>query len=147
MKRYIFYAALAVALGLTLVFGPAARADEDSGERLVRKFFTDAKAKDVGAIEKTLAEGFQAAHTDGPRDRAGELNIVRTIKLSSYTLSNFKTTRNGPVMVVTFKVNAPHEVIEGKRVGDGSHERLAVWLKTNEGWQMIAYANLAPLKK
>ncbi len=62
-------------------------------------------------------------------------------------MSDFKTTRNGPVMVVTYKVNAPEEVIEGKRVADGSHEHLAVWLKTDAGCQLIPYANLAPLKK
>ena len=80
-------------------------------------------------------------------DRAGELKLARGIKLGNYKLSNFKTTHKSPVMVVTFKVNAPDEVIEGKRVADGSHERLAVWLKAETGWQLIAYANLAPLKK
>jgi len=73
-----------------------------------------------------LQKGVQTAHSFGPRDRAGELKLAQGIKSDSYKLSDFKTTRNGPVMVVTYKVNAPEEVIEGKRVADGSHERLAV---------------------
>lgn len=147
MKRFFLVAVLTASLALTLIYGATVSAGEDLGERLVRQFFANAKAGDLAAIEKTLAEGFQAAHSFGPRDRAGELKLAQGIKLGSYKLSDFKTTRNGPVMVVTYKVNAPEEVIEGKRVADGSHERLAVWLKTDAGCQLIAYANLAPLKK
>jgi hypothetical protein len=66
--------------------------------------------------------------------------------LGSHTLADFKTTRNGPVLVVTFQVDAPGEILGGKAVGKGSHERLAVWVDTDSGWKLIAYANLAPLK-
>ncbi len=147
MKRYFLSPGLVVAFALILVFGATASADEELGEKLVRQFFADVKAGNLISIEKTLAEGFQATHSFGPLDRAGELRLIRGIKLGDYKLSNFKTTHQGPVMVVTFKVNAPDEVLDGKRVADGAHERLAVWLKTEIGWQLIAYANLAPLKK
>ncbi|MFP8881074.1 MAG: nuclear transport factor 2 family protein [Myxococcota bacterium] len=138
---------LAAALALPLLFSLTASAGEDLGEKLIREFFADTKSRDLPAIEKTLAEGFQSVHTDGARDRAGELEIIRNIKLGAHTLANFKTTRNGPVMVVTFEVNAPSEILGGKRVGEGSYERLAVWLETGSGWQLIAYANLAPLNE
>jgi hypothetical protein len=148
MKRYFLLVVwLTAALVLTLILDGTVSAGEDLGERLVRQFFANAKSGDLAAIEKTLAQGFQAAHAFGALDRAGELKLARGIKLGSYKLSNFKTTRNGPVIVVTFEVNAPEEVIVGKRVADGSHERLAVWLRTDADWQLIAYANLAPLKK
>ena len=147
MKRYFLLPGLVAALALILVFGVTASAGQDLGEKLVRQFFADAKAGNLISIEKTLAEGFQATHTFGPLDRAGELKLIRGIKLGDYKLINFKTTYKGPVMVVTFKVHAPDEVLEGKKVADGAHERLAVWLKTDVGWQLIAYANLAPLKK
>ncbi len=147
MKRYLLSSWLVVALALIQILGATASAGEDLGEKLVRQFFADVKAGNLASIEKTLAEGLQVAHSFGPLDRAGELKLVRGIKLGDYKLRNFKTTYNGPVMVVTFKVNAPDEVMEGKRVAAGSHERLAVWLKVEDGWQLIAYANLAPIKK
>ena len=147
MKCNLLTTSLKAALALTLVFSATASAAEDLGEKLVRKFFDDSKSHNLSGIEKTLAEGFQSVHTDGSRDRAGELEIVRTIKLGTHTLTNFKTTRNGPVMVVTFEVSAPGEILDGKRVGEGSHERLAVWLETSGVWQLIAYANLAPLRE
>ena len=147
MKRYFLSQGLAGAFALILVLGATASAGEDLGTKLVRQFFADAKAGNLASIEKTLAEGFQSAHSFGPLDRAGELKLIRGLKLGDYKLSNFKTTYKGPVMVVSFKVNAPDEVLEGKKVADGAHERLAVWLKTEIGWQLIAYANLASLKK
>jgi len=136
---------LAVVLALPVFLSPAIAAEEDLGAKLIRKFFADAKSHDLPAIERTLAEGFQSVHTDGARDRDSELEIIRSIKLGTLTLGNFKTTRNGPVMVVTFEVDARGEILDGKDVGEGSHERMAVWLETSSGWQLIAYANLAPL--
>ena len=134
--------ALLLSAGLA---GPAGAADDDLGERLVRKFFADAKGGDMSAIEATLAEGFQSSHTDGARDRSGELEVIKTVRLGSHRLSDFETTRNGPVLVVTFEVDAPGEVLAGKQVGTGAHERMAVWLETPGGWKLVAYANLAPL--
>ena len=62
------------------------------------------------------------------------------------TWTDFETTRNGPVMIVTFAVDAPGEILGGKRVQAGTYERMAVWLETSSGWELIAYANVAPLK-
>ena len=144
MKQSIWTAIWAAAF--FLLFPPVAwSADEDLGEKLIRSFFEDARSHDEAAIEATLAQGFQSVHTDGATDRQGELELIRNLKLGSHTLADFKTTRNGPVMVVTFEVNAPGEILDGKRVGAGAHERMAVWLETDSGWQLIAYANLAPL--
>ena len=130
-----------------VVVDPKASAEPDLGETLIRQFFADAKRGDPAAIERTLGEGFQSVHTDGMRDRAAEIELIRTMKLGKSTLTDFKTTRNGPALVVSFEVNAPGEVLGGKQVGEGTHERMAVWLETSQGWQLIAYANLAPLKE
>lgn len=142
--------AAAFMLGLSLLVSgvaPAGAADGELGERLVRKFFADAQGGDMSAVEATLAEGFQSSHTDGARDRAGELAVIRNVQLGSHRLTDFETTRNGPVLVVTFEVDAPGEVLDGKHVGAGAHERMAVWLEGPTGWQLVAYANLAPLKE
>ncbi len=145
MKASIWTATRAAALFLFLA-PAAASAGDDPGEALIRSFF-DASAKgDHPAVERMLAEGFQSVHTDGVRDRKGELDLIRDMKTGSPTLANFKTTRSGPALVVTFEVDAPNEVIGGKSVARGSHERMAVWLETDSGWKLIAYANLAPLK-
>ena len=139
-------AILAAAAALSLFFAPAAAADKDLGEQLIRAFFEASGKGDHAAVERTLAQGFQAVHTNGVSDRQEELDLIRNMKLGSTTLTDFKTTQNGPALVVTFKVNAPDEVLGGKSLGEGTYERMAVWLDTDSGWQLIAYANLAPLK-
>ena len=145
LKSNVFVTKLVASLTLSVLFSGSALAGGDLGEELIRNFFADARSHDMPAIEKTLAQGFQSTHTDGARDRAAELEIIRNLKLGEATLANFETTRNGPILVVTFEVDAPGEILEGKKVGPGSHQRMAVWLETDSGWQLIAYANLAPL--
>ena len=147
MKRSTSTAIGAATAALFLLSAPVAwSADDELGERLIRSFFEASGKGDQAAVERTLAQGFQSVHTDGVRDRQGELNLIRDMKLGSPTLANFKTTRNGPALIVTFQVNAPDEVLGGKTVGEGAYERMAVWLDTDSGWKLIAYANLAPLK-
>ncbi len=147
LKRTFVAAILIVVLALSLFAPTTVLADGDIGENLVRRFFADSQSRDQASIEKALAEGFQSVHTDGVRDREGELELIRNIKLGTHTLANFKTTRNGSVLVVTFEVNAPGETLAGKTAGEGTYQRMAIWIETESGWQLIAYANLAPLKK
>ena len=147
MKRRIATTTWVATAALSLLFTPVAwSADKDLGEQLIRSFFEASGKGDQAAVERTLAQGFQSVHTDGVSDRQGELDLIRNMKLGSPTLTDFKTTRNGPALVVTFLVNAPDEVLGGKSLGDGAHQRMAVWLDTESGWKLIAYANLAPLK-
>lgn len=148
MKRSTSTAMWAAAAALSLLSAPVAwSADEGLGEQLIRSFFEAAGKGDQAAVERTLAPGFQSVHTDGVSDRQGELDLIRNMKLGSPTLANFKTTRNGPALVVTFQVNAPDEILGGKALDEGAYERMAVWLDTDSGWKLIAYANLAPLKE
>jgi len=138
----------AATAALFLLSAPVAwSADDDLGERLIRSFFAASGKGDLAAVERTLSPGFQSVHTNGVSDRQGELDLIRNMKLGSPTLSNFNTTRNGPALVVTFLVNAPDEILGGKALDEGAYERMAVWLDTESGWQLIAYANLAPMKE
>ena len=147
MKRNIWTATWAAAVAVFLFFPPAAwSAGEDLGEKLIRSFFEASGKGDQAAVEQTLAQGFQSVHTDGVRDREGELKLIRDMKLGSTVLANFKTTRSGAALVVTFQVNVRDGVLGGKAVVEGSYERMAVWLDTDSGWKLIAYANLAPLE-
>ncbi len=147
MKRSTSTAIGAATAALFLLSAPVAwSADDELGERLIRAFFEASGKGDQAAVERTLSPGFQSVHTNGVSDRQGELDLIRNMKLGSPTLSNFNTTRNGPTLVVTFLVNAPDEVLGGKALDEGTYERMAVWLDTESGWKLIAYANLAPLK-
>ena len=111
------------------------------GEKLTRNFWAQMKATNIPELEKLLAPGFQSVHVDGPRDRAGELTLVKNIHLGEYTLKNFKTTQAGSTLITTFSVST-NEMIDGKSVPKKPAERIEVWSKTASDWELIAYANL-----
>ena len=117
-----------------------------SGEKLVRDLWATMKAQNWAELEKIMSPAFQSVHSDGARDRAGELKLIRGLKLGDYTLSDFRTTRQGPVLVVTYKV-AVSETIDGKRLKHQPAPRMTIFIKTKQGWQWLAHANLRALKK
>ena len=115
------------------------------GEKLVRQLWADAKAGNVEALEKVMAQGFQSIHKDGARDRKGELQLIKGVNLGKYTLTNLKVTQNGPVVIVTYFVSV-EETIKGKRLSATKPAaRLSAWLKTDSGWKWIIHANLRSL--
>src|ERR1700758_297083 len=75
-------------------------AGASEGEKMERQMWADFKAKDWEAVERRIADGFQSIHPDGPRDRAGEITLIKNLNLGEFTLSNFKSTVNGDNIVV-----------------------------------------------
>ena len=115
------------------------------GEKLVRQLWADMKARNMPAIEKTIAMGFQSVHTDGARDREEQIKLIQSLNMSKYTLNNIKVTQNGPVIVVTYFVSVA-ETIDGKRLSTKPDPRLSVFIKNDKGWQWISHVNLKSLK-
>jgi len=122
---------------------PAAAGASDGG-KLERQMAADIKAKNWNAVESRIADGFQSVHPDGPRDRAGEIALLKKMNLGDFTLSNFKSTVVGDNVVVTFTMSVA-QTIDGKRLRPKPAYRLSVWKKGAGGWQWISHANLAPI--
>jgi len=115
------------------------------GEDLVRELWNDFKTQNMSALENKIAPGFQSVHEDGARDAEAELKLLKELNLGEYTLSNFKVTQVGPVIIVSYFVSV-QETIEGKRLSTKPAARFSIFLKTDSSWQWIAHANLNPLK-
>ena len=94
----------------------------------------DIKAKNWNAVESRIADGFQSVHPDGPRDRAGEIALLKKMNLGDFTLSNFKSTVVGDNIVVTFTMTVA-QTIDGKQLSPKPAYRLSVWKKGASGWQ------------
>jgi len=136
-------AVLAVTLVVAIGAGGWAAGEEvpPLGEQLVRQFWEAIRTLDADALEAILAPGFQSIHQDGPRDRDGELALCAALDISEYTLTDFVTTRQGATIVVTFLASV-EETLGGVRTTTVPARRMAVFLMTESGWQMVAYANL-----
>ena len=115
------------------------------GKELVLQLWTDMKANNWMELQKQIAPGFQAIHQDGSRDNNAEIELIKGLNLSEYTLSNFKATMEGPVIIVTYQVNV-EETIAGNLIQKSSSMRLSAWLKSGDSWKWIIHANLVPLK-
>ncbi|NEX15006.1 MAG: nuclear transport factor 2 family protein, partial [Prosthecochloris sp.] len=74
------------------------------GEKLVRKLFADMKSGNVTSIEAMISPAFQSAHQDGARDRDQEIELIRNLKMGTFSLGDFKESREGDVLVVTYTV-------------------------------------------
>jgi hypothetical protein len=140
---------LVLCLGLSVVClgaqetPPAIGASD--GEKLERQMAADIKAKNWNAVESRIADGFQSVHPDGPRDRAGEIALLKQMNFGGFTLSNFKSTTIGDNIVVTFTMTVA-ETIDGKRLPAKPAYRLSVWKRGVNGWQWISHANFTPIR-
>ncbi len=138
----------AVIMGMAVLLSmglSSAAADQSLGERLERDMWGDIQGQNWDTIEGRIAEGFQSVHQDGARGKAEEMRLLRNLHLGEYTLSDFKVTGTGPVMVVTYFVSV-EEQIDGKVLPTQPAARQSVWLQTDQGWQWMSHANLNPMK-
>ena len=140
------YAFVALALALILGQPPEAVAQNPSGEKLLKQFWAATKSGDTTQQAKIFAKALQSVHEDGARDRAQELDLLKKVNIGEYTLSDIKITEQGPVIVATYFAEVA-ETLAGKRLPEPKAARLTVFLKTDDGWQAIAHANLNLLSK
>jgi len=114
-------------------------------EQAERQMWDAIKAKDWAAVDARLAPGFQSAHDDGARDKAGEMALIRALDVTDYTITDVKVTEGGAdVMIITYRISVP-ETIDGQRLSSKPAMRVSVWQKGAAGWQWIAHANLKAL--
>ncbi|OPY77505.1 MAG: hypothetical protein A4E64_01090 [Syntrophorhabdus sp. PtaU1.Bin058] len=145
MKAVLIAVSLLLFIGQGIVFAGESAGEPGLGEKLVRQLWVDMSSKNIKAIEKYIAPNFQSIHADGARDHMRQIDLIKGLDIKKYTLSNFKATQEGPVVIVTYFVSV-EETIDGKRLSAKPAARLSAWLKTDSGWKWIIHANLRPLQ-
>ena len=95
-------------------------------------------------LKSMVAPGYQEIDQLGRRELKAAMKDTKTEKMSDFKLSDFKVTRNGPTVVVTYYA-AVAETIGGKRVPRQKAPRASIWIKTDKGWQTIFHANCDPV--
>jgi hypothetical protein len=122
----------------------AAVADTVDGGELESQMWRAIEAKNWPKVDSMLADGFQSAHADGGRDRAGEIALLRTLNPGRVIITESKTTKQGAQVIVTYKISV-EETIDGKALSSLPAVRQSVWQYTPTGWKWIAHSNLRPL--
>lgn len=113
------------------------------GEALYREFIGAVAAGAWASVDGMLAQDFQSVHTDGPRDKTKEIEMLKAVNLGEYSLTDFTSTRGGDTIVATHWLSV-EETIDGSRLSTKPAARLTVWRQGGSGWQIIAIANLNP---
>lgn len=116
-------------------------AETFEGEKHERQIWDDIKSFNIEALERKIAAEFQSVHADGARNKVGELELIKNLDSSNFTLSKFKVSQLGDTFVVTYLVTV-EETLDAKKQPKRTTPRMSVWKKNGGEWQMIAHANL-----
>ena len=148
---------LILALGFALALIPAATvptggeppaaasaADHDLGQQLVEKLWAGFAKPDLAALDKFVAPGFQSLHEDGARDWTQERQLIADLKLTPYVLFDYKVTRNGDVLLVTYQCIVG-ETIAAVNLAKESTPRLDVFVQTGGEWKLLSHVNVRKL--
>ena len=153
-KTFLSYGHVALAVIIVLICAASSPAKEavstqvttQEGVQLVQQFWTDMKNKDMAAIDKLIAVGFQSGHDDGiVRNRAQEISLIKGLHMGNYKLENFKVSQEGPVLIITYTVQVS-ETIDNDRLNSSPALRMTIFLKTEKGWKLIAHNNFKAIK-
>lgn len=119
-------------------------ADAAEAEALERQMWEDMKHRNYKDVESNLAAGFQSVHSDGARARAEEMQLIKSLYLGTYTISDMMVSEAKDCYIITYKISVS-ETIDEKRLQEKTTPRMSVWQKIDGKWQWVAHANLNPI--
>ena len=108
----------------------------------MKEFWSVLKSGEIDSYAGKISDDFITLHQTGAGRKSDEIKLIRTIKLSHYTLSDFTEVETGNIIIVTYKVTGDEE-LGGKKLKPAY--RMSVWQKENDIWKFIAHCNMAPL--
>lgn len=149
MKRITFVSILLLLATLLVVFSCESgtkEVKEQSGEELVNQLWTILQDSDTEAADSFIAEGFQAVHENGAKNKEQEIQLISGLNIHSYTITDLVTTQHDNVIVATYMV-AVEETVEGERLSKSPAARMSVFIKIDGNWKWISHANLKPLEQ
>jgi Domain of unknown function (DUF4440) len=151
MTKFIIALSLALALIPALsappaedLIGPTSAADNALGQQQVEKLWAGFAQPDLAALDDFVAPGFQSLHEDGARDWTQERLLVAKLKITPYALSDYKVTRNGDVLLVTYQCRVGETIADAK-LATTSTPRLDVFQLSGGEWKLLSHVNVRKL--
>ena len=134
-------AALGVGAGSALAADapPSTKKTTTQAHRLLERFFGLLSPPDVPALRNFLSSAFVVQRANGTSATKAEY-LANPSVLESFDLKNLEATRTGPVIVARYDLVAD-VTIDGAKQSTAPAPRLAVFVKGEQGWQIVAYAN------
>jgi len=138
----VFVALTATLATQALIAAEPSNADDNAlGQQQVEKLWADFARPDLAALDQFIAPGFQSLHEDGARDWAEERVLVAELKITPYALSDYKVTRHGDVLLVSYRCQVG-ETIAAARLSPTSTPRMDVFQQINGEWKLLSHINV-----
>ena len=125
-----------------LLFSATAWAEPPAdGEKLVRDLWATSATKQWTQQAGMISPAFQSVYPSGARNKAQEMTSLDEVTFTKFELSGFRTTQQGPVVVVTYLAKV-EEMKGALRVDGKTSPRMSVFIHTDKGWQWLAHASI-----
>lgn len=117
-------------------------ANQKLGRQLVDRFWRLLKEKDQAGLRAFLSPAFQIQRADGSGANRNQYvpSVGKSVVINDYTLSGFKVTRAGDILVARFIV-VTTEIINGQSYTKAAMPRIATFAYDDMQWRMTSNAN------
>ena len=129
-----------------LLLLPGLAFSESEGGKLVNQFWKNTVAKRIHKISSTMSPQFQGLYMDhlcpeigGPITKQQELQYLQNLNITSYVLSNIKTTKNKRIMVVTYDIQLTRPVTNAPLFpASPQYHEIFVYYKSGQHWELAS---------
>lgn len=96
-------------------------------------------------LEEFLSPAFQLQRSNGTFANKAEY-VGHPASVARFTILDdaFRSYQDGPALTVRFRVSIEEE-IDGAQLRVSEADRLGVFLRTSDGWQLLAWSNFIPV--
>lgn len=142
MRKWILVCVSFVMVSFSLSVWATGDHDYQTAQATIQNWFAAMKDDQLDKAASFLSPQFVSIHTDRiVRDKQQEMNLIKKLQMKQYLLSNFKFSRSGDAIVVTY-FDQGAEKIDNEPIAPKAAGRMAVLQKKGDKWLILAYANL-----
>jgi hypothetical protein len=120
---------------------PTSAGGDALGPQQVERPWAGFAKPDLEALDEMVAPGFQSLHEDGSRDWLQERQLVAELKVTPYVLSDYKVTRGGDVLLVSYQCRVG-ETIATARLAKERTPRMDVFVQIDGEWKLLPHVNV-----
>jgi hypothetical protein len=110
-------------------------------EQLERLLWQEIKARNWQEVEKHLGSNLVVVLPTGTRDRAAQMEFLKGLEITDYSIGEMEVTPNGNDMVVTYTVSL-QGTANGEPIAPGPWRMLGVWQQVGTSWIAIVQARM-----
>lgn len=110
-------------------------------EQFERLLWQEIKARNWPEVERHLGSNLVVVVPTGMRDRAAQMEFLKGLEISDYSIGEMQVTPNGNDMVVTYTMTM-QGTVSGEPIGQGPWRMLGVWQQVGTSWVAIVQAGM-----